>query len=110
MLPGMIRMTEATYFILAALLDGPLHGYGIILRVGEQSNERTRIPVATLYTTLDRLENKGLVARDREEIVEGRSRRYYRITDDGVVVVRAEAVRLQHAANLVTSRVAVMGT
>ncbi|MEV6039173.1 PadR family transcriptional regulator [Nonomuraea sp. NPDC052116] len=106
----MVRMTEATYFILAALLDGPLHGYGIILRVGEQSAGRTRIPVATLYTTLDRLEENGLVALDREEVVDGRPRRYYRVTDDGVAAVRAEAVRLQQAAHLVTGRIAVMGT
>ncbi|MEV4017827.1 PadR family transcriptional regulator [Nonomuraea angiospora] len=88
----------------------PLHGYGIILRVGGQSAGRTRIPVATLYTSLDRLEEKGLVAMEREEVVDGRPRRYYRITDDGVAAVRAEAARLQQAVNLVTGRTAVMGT
>ncbi|MET9249578.1 hypothetical protein [Nonomuraea sp. NPDC003709] len=42
--------------------------------------------------------------------MDGRPRRYYRVTDDGVAAVRAEAVRLQQAANLVTGRIAVMGT
>ncbi|WP_285776842.1 helix-turn-helix transcriptional regulator [Microtetraspora sp. NBRC 13810] len=102
-------MSEATYFILTALLDGPLHGYGIILRTGEQSAGRVRIAVATLYRTLDRLEEGGLVVADREEIVEGRTRRYYRITDDGIGALRAEAARLQQAVELVTRRIAVTG-
>ncbi|GAA2371874.1 PadR family transcriptional regulator [Nonomuraea africana] len=105
----MTKMTEATYFILAALLAEPLHGYGIIKRAGEQSSGRVKLAVGTLYGALDRLTEAGLVAVDREEIVDGRARRYYRITDDGVTAVRAEAVRLQRAAAVVTSQIAVMG-
>ncbi|GAA4199301.1 PadR family transcriptional regulator [Streptosporangium oxazolinicum] len=103
------KMTEATYFILSALLDGPLHGYGIILRTREQSGGQVRIAVATMYRTLDRLEEESLVATDHEQVVDGRVRRYYRITDEGTDAVRAEAARLQRAVNLVTGRVAVTG-
>ncbi|MFC7646446.1 PadR family transcriptional regulator [Streptosporangium lutulentum] len=100
-------MTEPTYFILSALLDGPLHGYGIILRTQEQSGGQVRIAVATMYRTLDRLEEERLVAADHEQVVDGRVRRYYRITDEGTEAVRAEAARLQQAVNLVIGRIAV---
>ncbi len=63
-----------------------------------------KIPVATLYRAIDRLQEGGLVAPDREEIVDGRARRYYRITDKGTEAVAEEARRLQAAAELVTLR------
>ncbi|HUR07022.1 MAG TPA: PadR family transcriptional regulator [Nonomuraea sp.] len=103
-------MTEATYHILAALLEKPLHGYGIIKRAGEQSSGGMKLAVGTLYGALDRLTEAGLVAVDREEIVDGRARRYYRITEEGTAAVRAEAVRLQSAAAVVTGQIPVMGT
>jgi len=109
MVPSMTKMTEATYFILAALLEAPLHGYGIIKRAGDQSAGRVKLAVGTLYGALDRLTEAGLVVLDREEVVDGRPRRYYRITEDGVVAVRQEAVRLQQAARVVTGQIAVMG-
>src|SRR5712692_9270855 len=48
-------MREPTYFVLAALLDGPLHGYAIIKRAAELSGGRVRMATGTLYTALDRL-------------------------------------------------------
>jgi DNA-binding PadR family transcriptional regulator len=48
-----------------------------------------------LYTALDRLRTDGLVEFDREEIVEGRLRRYYRLTPAGTTVLAEEAVRLR---------------
>ena len=56
MVPSVTKMTEATYFILAALLEAPLHGYGIIKRAGEQSAGRVRLAVGTLYGTAVREE------------------------------------------------------
>jgi DNA-binding PadR family transcriptional regulator len=105
----MVKMTEATYFILVALLQEPLHGYGIIKRTNEQSSGEVRLAVGTLYSALDRLLESGWVTVEREEIVNGRARRYYRISDEGVTAVRAEAVRLQHAASLVNRQIGVMG-
>lgn len=97
-------MSEATYFILAALLGGPLHGYAIIKRAGEQSGGRVRLAVGTLYGALDRLAGNGLIAVDREEIVDGRARRYYRITEAGTRAVTQEAARMEQAARIVTGR------
>ena len=92
-------MQEPTYFTLAALLDGPLHGYGIIKRVQELSEGRLRLTAGTLYAALDRLTEAGLVAVEREEVVEGRARRYYLLTTAGRETVAAEATRLGPAAN-----------
>jgi DNA-binding PadR family transcriptional regulator len=94
-------MTEPTYFILVALLDGPSHGYGIIKRAGEQSGGRVRLAVGTLYGALDRLAADGLIVVDREEVVDGRPRRYFRITRDGTEAVTREAERMRQAAQIV---------
>ncbi|MEV6986197.1 PadR family transcriptional regulator [Sphaerisporangium sp. NPDC051017] len=104
MATGSSSVSEPTYFILAALLDGPLHGHGIIKRVVDLSEGRIRLPVGTLYGALDRLAANGLIAIDHEEVVDGRPRRYFRLTDDGTGLVLAEARRMQHAASIVTAR------
>jgi DNA-binding PadR family transcriptional regulator len=95
-------LSEPTYFILAALLDGPLHGHGIIKLVLQLSEDRVRLPVGTLYGALDRLAANGLVEVDREEVVDGRPRRYFRLTEEGTGLVTAEALRMQQAASVVT--------
>ncbi|MEO3874375.1 PadR family transcriptional regulator [Nonomuraea sp. B12E4] len=94
-------MTEATYFILVALMEKPLHGYGIIKQARTQSLGDVDLAVGTLYSALDRLSETGWVTLDHEETVNGRLRRYYRITDEGVSAARAHAARLQRAAALV---------
>ncbi|WP_239116996.1 PadR family transcriptional regulator [Planotetraspora phitsanulokensis] len=98
-------LSEPAYFILAALLDGPLHGHAIIGRTLELSEQRVKLPVGTLYGALDRLAAGGLIAVEREEVVDGRPRRYFRLTDEGRGLVTAEALRMQQAASVVTSRV-----
>jgi PadR family transcriptional regulator len=97
-------MREPTYFVLAALLDGRLHGYGIIKRATELSDGRVRITAGTLYGAIDRLIERGLVAPDGEETVSGRLRRYYRITGEGERVVAEEAARLRTASEVVARR------
>ena len=97
-------MREPTYFVLASLLDGPLHGYAIIQRAGELSGGRVRLATGTLYTALDRLTAEGHVELVREEIVNGRARRTYGLTSSGADALRAEASRMAEAARLVTSR------
>ncbi|MFC9970306.1 PadR family transcriptional regulator [Spirillospora sp. NPDC127200] len=97
-------MSEPVYFILAALLDGPLHGYGIVKLAEQESGGRVRLAVGTLYGALERLTGSGLVELDREETVQGRPRRYYRITDAGRESVAVEAERMRQAAQVVTRR------
>jgi PadR family transcriptional regulator len=97
-------MREPTYFVLASLLDGPLHGYAIIKRTAELSDSRVRMATGTLYTALDRLTAEGYVELVREEIVNGRARRSYGLTPSGAAALRAEARRMAEAARLVTDR------
>jgi DNA-binding PadR family transcriptional regulator len=102
-------MQEATFLILTALAAGGQHGYGIITDVREISGGRVRLRAGTLYTALDRLRAEGLIAVDREEIVEGRLRRYYRLTSTGSDLLAAEAARLQANARAALSRLDLAG-
>src|SRR5713226_6742092 len=95
-------MREPTYFVLASLLTGPLHGYAIIKRSEELSGGRVRLATGTLYTALDRLTAEGHVRLVSEEIVSGRVRRSYGLTASGATALRAEAVRMAEAARIVT--------
>jgi PadR family transcriptional regulator, regulatory protein PadR len=95
-------MREPTYFVLAALLERPLHGYAIIKQADELSGGRIRLATGTLYTALDRLTDEGYVRLVSEEIVAGRIRRTYGLTDDGAGALRAEAQRMAEAAEIVT--------
>jgi PadR family transcriptional regulator PadR len=98
------EMREPTYFVLASLLDGPLHGYAIIKRTAELSGGRVRMATGTLYTALDRLAAEGYIRPVSEEIVNGRARRSYGLTEPGAAALRAEAARMTAAAAIVTSR------
>jgi DNA-binding PadR family transcriptional regulator len=91
-------MQEATFLILTALASGSQHGYGIINDVIGISQGRVKLRAGTLYTALDRLCSDGLVAVDREEIVDSRLRRYYRLTPVGSERLAEEAARLHSHA------------
>lgn len=97
-------MQEATFLILTALADGSQHGYGIIADVRQISGGRVRLRAGTLYTALDRLRGDGMVEVDREEIVEGRLRRYYRLTPAGARSLAEEAARLRANATAALRR------
>ncbi|GAA3647799.1 hypothetical protein GCM10022224_008230 [Nonomuraea antimicrobica] len=97
-------MQEPTFLILTALAAGPQHGYGIITDVLEISGERVRLRAGTLYAALDRLQGERLIETDREEVVDGRARRYYRLTADGAARLSAEADRLRRNADTAAAR------
>lgn len=94
-------MREPTYFVLASLMAGPLHGYGVAKRAEKLSDGRVRLTAGTLYGALDRLVNNGLITVDGESVVDGRRRRNYRITDAGNAAALAEVDRLRSAAKAV---------
>ncbi len=97
-------MQEATFLILTALATGPQHGYGIIATVREISAGRVNLRAGTLYTALDRLRTDKLISVDREEIVDNRLRRYYRLSPEGAERLAAEASRLEANARAALSR------
>ncbi len=97
-------LREPTFLILAALAPQPLHGYAIIGEVADLSGGRLTLRPGTLYGALDRLAGEGLLESDREEVVDGRLRRYYRLTDAGAAVLEQEAARLQRNAEAARRR------
>jgi DNA-binding PadR family transcriptional regulator len=97
-------MQEATFLILTALAGGSQHGYGIITDVEQISKRRVRLRPGTLYTALDRLRADSLIEVDREEIVDSRLRRYYRLTLTGEERLAEEAARLHSNARVAMSR------
>jgi DNA-binding PadR family transcriptional regulator len=91
-------MREQTYLVLLALTDVPLHGYGLISFVRQISDGRVRLGAGTLYGALDRLAGEGLVSVVKEEVVDGRNRRYYDLTGAGQQVLAEETSRLAKLA------------
>jgi DNA-binding PadR family transcriptional regulator len=88
-------MQEPTFLILTALAAGAQHGYGIMTDVRRISDGRVRLRAGTLYAALDRLRGDGLVEGDKEEVVDGRLRRYYRITPEGTLQLAAEVEHMR---------------
>jgi PadR family transcriptional regulator, regulatory protein PadR len=97
-------MTEPAFFVLTALVDEPRHGYGIMGEVVSLSEGRVRLKIGTLYGVLDRLVGDGLVERDRDEVQQGRLRRYYRLTESGHQSLTAEAERQSANARAASKR------
>jgi PadR family transcriptional regulator, regulatory protein PadR len=97
-------VTEPAFFILTALVDAPRHGYGIVGEVAALSDGRVKLKIGTLYGVLDRLVADGLVELDREEVQQGRLRRYYALTDAGRQALSAEADRQAANARVAADR------
>ncbi len=92
-------MREPTFLILVSLVDAERHGYGIIMEVENLSGGRLRLGPGSLYGALDRLNDEQLIETTRTEVVNGRLRRYYAITDAGLAAVRAETARRSEVVN-----------
>ena len=97
-------MQEPTFLILTALATGPKHGYGVTREVAELSDGAVHLRAGTLYGALDRLVEQELIAVDRQEVVDGRLRRYYRLTDAGAGRLAERARRLRKQAEAAETR------
>jgi DNA-binding PadR family transcriptional regulator len=105
-----IPLTPVAFEILLALADEEQHGYSIMREVGRRSGGTVTLHPGTLYRALARLLESGLIeeldqrpapANDDER------RRYYRMTDRGRAVARAEAQRLE--GQLAAARARLLG-
>lgn len=95
---SLLPLTPATFHILLALVDEERHGYAIMQEVGERTDGSVKLGPGTLYGSLKRLVDQGLVEESDERTdstLDDERRRYYRITKRGVAVARAEARRLE---------------
>ena len=76
--------------VLKAISLGPLHGYGVLLRLQQISGEALRIPQGSLYPALYRLEHQGWIASEWGESENNRRAKYYRLTGAGTRRLAAE--------------------
>ena len=102
-------LQEPTFLILTALAAGAQHGYGIMNDVAQISGDAVKLHAGTLYAALDRLSAEGLVAVDREEVVDGRLRRYYRLTPPGAGRLAAEVERRRSQTAVAARRLGLAG-
>jgi DNA-binding PadR family transcriptional regulator len=97
-------ISEQAFFVLAVLADGPCHGYGIVREVSELSEGRVHLKIGGLYGMLERLVSEELIELDREEVTDGRLRRYYRLTRGGLEILDAETDRMEAIASVARAR------
>jgi len=79
--------------ILKAVSLGPLHGYGILLRIQQISDGRLEIPQGSFYIALYRMEHKGLVEGEWGESENNRRAKFYNITPSGRKQLKAETAK-----------------
>jgi DNA-binding PadR family transcriptional regulator len=99
-------MTEPAFWVLTALAAQPQHGYAILTEVPDLSDGRVRLHAGTLYAILERLQNNGFIEVEREEVVQSRLRRYYRLTALGATSLAEETQRMQRSASIAQHRLA----
>src|SRR5438309_8305307 len=100
-LQDVLPLTQPVFHMLLALAGEERHGYGIMQDVREQTNGALQLGPGTLYGCLKRMLAAGLVEESDERpdpALDDERRRYYRMTNLGQLVVRAEAHRLANAA------------
>jgi DNA-binding PadR family transcriptional regulator len=105
--PGAPPLTPAVFHILLALADGPLHGYAIMRGVERTAGPELRMGPGTVYGSLQRMEEAGLVAE--AEGTGGERRRTFALTAAGRQALAVEAARLVRLADLVRARRLVPG-
>jgi PadR family transcriptional regulator len=89
--------------ILKAVSLGPLHGYGVLLRIQQISNNALQIPQGSLYPALYRLEFRGWIASEWGESENRRKAKYYRLTAAGRKQLRVEADEWRRLAAAIAS-------
>jgi len=87
--------------ILKATSLGPLHGYGILLRIGQISKDRLEIQQGSLYPALYRLEHQGWIASEWGESENKRKAKYYRLTAAGKRRLQAETEKWNRMTELI---------
>ena len=90
--------------ILKAVSLGPLHGYGVLLRIQQISGEQLQIQQGSLYPALHRLEQQAWIKAEWRPTETGRMAKFYSLTRSGRKQLEKELanwVRLSTAINIV---------
>src|ERR1700752_824339 len=93
--------------ILKAVSLGPLHGYGVLLRIQQISKDRLEILQGSLYPALYRLEHQGWITSEWGESENNRKAKYYRLTAAGKRRLQTEVENWNRMADLMA---AILGT
>jgi DNA-binding PadR family transcriptional regulator len=100
---ALLPLQAATFHILMALTEEDRHGYAIIQDVAARTGGGLKLSAGTLYRSIQRMLEQGLIRETQERPdpeLDDERRRYYRITDFGRQVGRAEAGRLTQLVRL----------
>jgi PadR family transcriptional regulator PadR len=95
--------------ILKAISLGPLHGYGVLLRIQQISHDKLQIQQGSLYPALYRLEHQGIITSEWGESENNRRAKFYKLTAAGKRRLQQELAywqRLSEAIGLVLSAAA----
>jgi len=87
--------------ILKAVSLGPLHGYGVLLRIQQISGGRLEIQQGSLYPALYRLEDQGWISSEWGESENKRKAKYYRLTAEGKRRLESEREKWNRMAELI---------
>jgi DNA-binding PadR family transcriptional regulator len=100
-------LTPAAFHVLLGLADGEKHGYAILKDIIRRTDGRLKLSVSTLYGAVQRLESEGLIQESSarpDPALDDERRRYFRITDFGRDVVRAELRRFEEALSMARAK------
>ena len=99
---GQLTLMQGTLdmLILKAVSLGPLHGYGVLLRIQQISGDQLSIQQGSLYPALFRLEHQGLIASEWGESDNKRKAKFYRLTASGRRQLRSETENWNRMASL----------
>ena len=96
-----LPLTETSFFILLSLAASPKHGYAIMKEVEAISEARVVLATGTLYSALRRMLDDDWIERlEAPQIINGRERKLYQLTEHGRSILQAEIDRLQKLINL----------
>ena len=98
---ALLPLPPVTFHILVALAGGERHGYAIIQDIAARTDGELKIQAGTLYRSIQRMLEQGLVQEIGSPILGAdERRRYYRLTPFGREVAQAEARRLEQMVRL----------
>jgi PadR family transcriptional regulator, regulatory protein PadR len=87
--------------ILKAVSLGPLHGYGVLLRIQQISGGQLEIQQGSLYPALYRLEHQGWIASEWGESENNRKAKFYQLTAAGRKQLRVESEKWNRMAGMI---------
>ena len=101
-----LPLSPAVFHILLALAEDDAHGYAIMRDIEERTGGVIKVGPGMLYGSIKWLLEEGLIKESprRSSTREDERRKYYRLTPDGLAVIKAEAARLDAAVSLARTR------